>query len=252
MHPQSGPPSQPSMSASGSSSGPSPYAFDGARRRSLNGTSHLSHGKLTSPRSRLQLRLVSSHANFEQLLPTILHPTRDPKCRRLHRPHSNKRIRHSHNVICTHRITALVESFLASARPIGRVAACPSRLSLEVATQGRLLRHRSPRCLLPRTRRNWAATACSLLRLDEPLRPERDQIMLSFAGKRHLTGLCLTLAAQGCQKGKPIPSSLHPLERTATMAHRTLAGSLYRPRIKVTGPPDFLHKVCSALHQTNH
>jgi hypothetical protein len=37
MHPQSGPPSQPSMSASGPPSGPSPYAFDAARRRSLNG-----------------------------------------------------------------------------------------------------------------------------------------------------------------------------------------------------------------------
>jgi hypothetical protein len=40
MHPQSGPPSQPSMSASGPPSGPSPYdfAFDAARRRSLTGT----------------------------------------------------------------------------------------------------------------------------------------------------------------------------------------------------------------------
>ncbi|KAF2622647.1 Rxt3-domain-containing protein [Macroventuria anomochaeta] len=40
MHPQSGPPSQPSMSASGPPSGPSPYAFDAARRRSLNAPSH--------------------------------------------------------------------------------------------------------------------------------------------------------------------------------------------------------------------
>ncbi|XPS72126.1 hypothetical protein M3J09_004296 [Ascochyta lentis] len=40
MHPHSGPPSQPSMSASSNPSGPSPYAFDAARRRSLNAPSH--------------------------------------------------------------------------------------------------------------------------------------------------------------------------------------------------------------------
>lgn len=38
MHPQSRPPSQPSMSASSNPPVPSPYAYDAARRRSLNGT----------------------------------------------------------------------------------------------------------------------------------------------------------------------------------------------------------------------
>lgn len=254
MHPQSGPPSQPSMSASGTSSGPSPYAFDGARRRSLNSTSPLVTREADVPAlaAPASSRLVSSHANLEQLLPTILHPTRDPRCRHPHRPHSNKRIRCSHNVLRTHRITALVESSLASARRIGLVAACPSRLSLEAAMQGLPLRHRGPRCHLPQTRHSWEATACSLLRLDEPLRLERDQTTLPFAGKRHLTGRCLALAAQGCQKGRAIPRALHPRERTASMAHRTLAGNLYRPRIKATGPQDFLHNVCSVLHQTTH
>ena len=45
MHPQSRPPSQPSMSASSNPSGPSPYAYDAARRRSLNGiNSPVLHG----------------------------------------------------------------------------------------------------------------------------------------------------------------------------------------------------------------
>jgi hypothetical protein len=118
--------------------------------------------------------------------------------------------------------------------------------------QGLLLRHRSPRYRLPQTRHNWAATACSLLRLDAPLRLERDQTMLRFVGKRHLTGLCLAPAAQGCPKGKTMPRARHPLERIATMAHQTLAGNLYRPRIKATGPRVFLHNVCLVLHQTTH
>lgn len=49
MLPQSGPPSQPSMSASGPPSGPSPYAFDGARRRSLNGTPPPTLREATAP-----------------------------------------------------------------------------------------------------------------------------------------------------------------------------------------------------------
>ncbi|KAJ4989290.1 histone deacetylation protein rxt3 [Stagonosporopsis vannaccii] len=96
MLPQSGPPSQPSMSASGNPSGPSPYAFDGARRRSLNAPSHdpasFARPPMPPPSSPPQQQTHSSHS---QRPPYTSHfgPSRElPGLGQAHRPGSSMSI----------------------------------------------------------------------------------------------------------------------------------------------------------------
>lgn len=85
MHPQSGPPSQPSMSASGTPSGPSLYAFDAARRRSLNGTSPLVSQGAQVPAfanqasSHAELRTAPSHEPPSFARPQMPPPSSPPQ-----------------------------------------------------------------------------------------------------------------------------------------------------------------------------
>lgn len=192
MHPQSGPPSQPSMSASSNPSGLSPYAFDAARRRSLNGTlPSVRSGPSASMHPRLRTNLRPTLI-LTQLPPTILPclpPSHDLRCRRRRPRHlSSTCPLRTRNAPPSRPPSPPAETSLHSARRIAQGAACPSRPSSVEAMQLPPLRppNRSPR--LPPTPRCPTTTACSHPRPDAPFHLHRGQTLLPFVDSHRPTG----------------------------------------------------------------
>lgn len=249
MHPQSGPPSQPSMSASSTPPGPSPYAFDAARRRSLNGKLPLPLTRLTPPRWQTKLGLM---LNSMQLLLTSLrhpHPSHDLRWRRRLRLRSSRCIQRNRNVLHTRQVLVL-ESSLDSARRIAQVAACPSRPSSVEVMQVLPPSLRNHKHRLPPMRHCPTIRACSHPRLDVRFRLVHDQTLLLSVDSHRQTDWCMAVTPQERRKDMVFLLARHPRDPIATMALRVAADSHCHLRIKPTSPQASRHNAFSGLRQT--